>query len=144
MVTGRGPFISDTIAETLAHVMTREVDPAALPAGVPPSVRKLIARCLVKNPKQRLRDIGDARLFLDEHADPVSVAAPAARRTVWARLSLPAAIVLLVLAAGAFGLTYMARSRTEIPSAHLSIGLAAGGQRRPGRPLFAGGQTIAY
>jgi serine/threonine-protein kinase len=73
MLTGRGLFVSDSVPETLAHVMTREADLDALPAATPARIRSLIARCLRKDPKQRLRDIGDARLMLSDDAD---VAAP--------------------------------------------------------------------
>src|SRR5262245_2375592 len=62
MLTGRAAFAAETIPETLSHVLTREIDLATLPAGTPPRLRSVIARCLVKDPKSRLRDIGEARL----------------------------------------------------------------------------------
>jgi serine/threonine protein kinase len=59
MLSGRRPFEGQTMADLLAAVMTTEPDWAALPAGSP--VRTL-QRCLEKDPKRRLRDIGDADL----------------------------------------------------------------------------------
>jgi Tol biopolymer transport system component len=73
MLTGQQLFTADTIPETLAHVMTRATDLGGLPAATPPRVRGLIARCLEKDPKKRLRDIGEARLILDDPA-PLSEA----------------------------------------------------------------------
>jgi eukaryotic-like serine/threonine-protein kinase len=66
MLTGRRLFLADTIPETLADVMTRHVDLAALPGSTPRRVRDLLARCLEKDPKRRLRDIGEARIRLEE------------------------------------------------------------------------------
>src|SRR5262247_1191446 len=62
MLTGGNPFLVDTIPETLAHVMTRQIDLGTLPAATPRRVRDLLARCLDKDPKKRLRDIGEARI----------------------------------------------------------------------------------
>jgi len=61
MVTGRRGYEAEDISETLAAVLTREVDWAALPASTPRALKTLIKDCLVRDPKERLRDIGDAR-----------------------------------------------------------------------------------
>ena len=66
MLTGRRPFDGETISDTLAAVLAREVDWSALPATVPAKVRDLLQRCLEKDPKRRMRDIGDARIELEE------------------------------------------------------------------------------
>jgi hypothetical protein len=80
MLTGQRLFHGDSLPETLAHVIARDVDLASLPPDTPPHLRSLIARCLVKDPKLRLRDIGEARLALSGEASPASgpVAIPAA------------------------------------------------------------------
>ena len=64
MLTGRVLFQGETASEVMASVIMREPDLSALPANVPPSLRHVIGRCLVKDPKLRLRDIGEARLAL--------------------------------------------------------------------------------
>ena len=64
MLTGRTLFAADTVTETLARVIEREPDLTALPAATPPAVRTLLARCLERDPQQRLRDIGEARIAL--------------------------------------------------------------------------------
>ena len=66
MLTGRAAFPGDTITDIIASVVTREPDWTALPAHTPASIRRLLARCLEKDPKRRLRDIGDARLEMEE------------------------------------------------------------------------------
>ena len=65
-LTGRRAFSGETVSDTLAKILEREPDLAALPGSTPPRVRELLQRCLAKDPKLRLRDIGDARIALDE------------------------------------------------------------------------------
>jgi serine/threonine-protein kinase len=65
MLTGRAAFQRETVADTLAAVVQREIDWSALPTSVPAAVRQLLARCLEKDSKRRLRDIGDARVELE-------------------------------------------------------------------------------
>ncbi len=66
MLTGRRVFDSRDVSEVLAAVILKDPDLSSLPTDVPPAVRSLLARCLVKDPKDRLRDIGEARLALRE------------------------------------------------------------------------------
>jgi Tol biopolymer transport system component len=66
MLTGREAFGGDTTSDILASVIRAEPDWTRLPASVPPRVRELLRRCLQKNPKERLRDIGDARISIEE------------------------------------------------------------------------------
>ena len=66
MLTGRPLFAGETVSDTLAAVLRQEVDLAALPAGLPPTIRPLLARCLDRDPKRRLRDIGEARVAIEE------------------------------------------------------------------------------
>jgi Tol biopolymer transport system component len=65
MLTGRVTFPGDTVSDSIAKILEREPDWSALPAATPASVRRLLLRCLAKDPKQRLRDIGDVRLEID-------------------------------------------------------------------------------
>jgi serine/threonine protein kinase len=66
MLTGRSPFSRPTTAETLACVLSAPADERLLPLDTPASVRRLIRRCLVKDPKRRIRHMGDVRNELDE------------------------------------------------------------------------------
>src|SRR6188768_2525670 len=78
MLTGRRMFEGETISDTIAAILTRSPDFNALPANTPSSVRHLLARCLDRDPKQRLRDIGEARIMLDAKMAPPAPAEPAA------------------------------------------------------------------
>ena len=77
MVTGARPFAGDDMSETLARVIDREPDWAALPDNVPPVLNNFLRRCLQKNPKQRVHDIADVRLAM-EGAFETTVSAAAA------------------------------------------------------------------
>jgi serine/threonine protein kinase len=66
MLTGRRGYAADDVSETLAAVLTHEVDWTKLPASTPQRLTALLRDCLVRDPKQRLRDIGEARRILDQ------------------------------------------------------------------------------
>jgi eukaryotic-like serine/threonine-protein kinase len=103
MLTGRSPFPGQTIADTLAAVLEREVDWDAVPEDTPGPIRRLVERCLVKDPKQRLRDIGDARLEIEAAlARPAEVPARRSnRRAGWATWRW---LAVVIASAGATGL----------------------------------------
>ena len=88
MLTGCTPFQDETATDTVAAVLSREPDWAALPPGTPVRLQSLIARCLRKNPAQRLHDIADGRFQIEELvSDPhgaTITAAPGRRRLAWA------------------------------------------------------------
>ena len=77
MLTGRKAFAGATVADLFAAVIGREPDWDALPADTPRRLRDLLFRCLQKDPVRRLRDVGDARLELDDvFAEPADVPTP--------------------------------------------------------------------
>jgi serine/threonine protein kinase/Tol biopolymer transport system component len=109
MLTGRQCFTGETVSDTLAAVLRAEPDWEALPGETPLAVRDLLRRCLDKDPRSRLRDIGEARITLErvqngEIADPelpaVEAAAPAnkSRLSVLGYLPYAVAIVAMILA----------------------------------------------
>jgi serine/threonine protein kinase len=68
-LTGKPLFQGETVSDLIARILEREPDWSALPANTPQRVRDLLKKCLRKDPRERLRDIGDARLELqDTHA----------------------------------------------------------------------------
>jgi serine/threonine-protein kinase len=72
MLTGRRAFPGSSVSDTIAAIISREPDWDALPGSTPPVLRRLAARCLAKDPRRRIRDIGDVRLELDDMvASPV-------------------------------------------------------------------------
>jgi serine/threonine-protein kinase len=110
MVTGQRLFEGETISDTLAAVLRAEPDWKRLPLDEAPLLCRLIERCLVRDPQQRLRDIGEARILLQEGGSLSSImpfpapgaaadSAPAARasqRTGWfVALALAVAVVIL-------------------------------------------------
>jgi serine/threonine-protein kinase len=106
MLTGRRGYEAEDVSETLAAVLTREVDWTALPASTPVRLKALVRDCLVRDPKERLRDIGDARRelqrMIDGGLEPVAtphVAAPVVA-PLWARV-LPWGIAALAIVAAA-------------------------------------------
>jgi len=66
MLTGKQLFAGETISDTLAGILKTEPDYKELPEGLPHQVERVIRRCLTKNARQRLRDIGEARIRLEE------------------------------------------------------------------------------
>ena len=69
MLTGRVAFAGETASDTIAKILERDPDWAALPAATPARIRRLLRQCLAKDPKQRLRDIGDVRIEMDSADD---------------------------------------------------------------------------
>ena len=73
MLSGERPFKGDDVADTLAAVLRAEPEWSALPGNTPHAVRRLLRRCLQKDPKRRLQHMGDVRLELVEveEGDPL-------------------------------------------------------------------------
>ncbi len=103
MLTGRALFDGDTVSDTLASVLKEEPDFDTLPESTPPSIRRLLRRCLQKDPKHRLHDMADARLELAEPVEvgpqfeggpAAAVPNPALRLLPWAVAAVAAALAL--------------------------------------------------
>ncbi len=123
MLTGQRLFDGETVAHTLADVLRGPVDFSRLPADTPAAIRDLLRRCLTRDVKKRTRDIGDARIAIDEamtsaagNAIVAPVPATGARAPVASRsATLPWAV------AGALGVGLLATLglwapwRTEAP-----------------------------
>jgi serine/threonine protein kinase len=143
MLTGKRLFGGETVSDTLAWVLTKDLDLAALPADTPPPVRKLLHRCLQRDRKKRLRDIADARLELDEPAPPAQAPAQVRRsRLPWATATVALA------AAGALGIGLWRSSRpAATPPMHLSVDLGSDTRLYPFGPNLAlspDGALLAY
>jgi serine/threonine protein kinase/dipeptidyl aminopeptidase/acylaminoacyl peptidase len=63
-LTAKRAFAGETLSDVFASVLAQEPDWSKLPAATPPRVRELMQRCFAKDPRARLRDIGEARLLL--------------------------------------------------------------------------------
>ncbi len=118
MLSGRRAFDGGTTADVLAAVIGRDPDWSSLPPDTPAAVRRLLRRCLEKDPDRRLRDAGDASLELHTTPpDPESgIHEPANTRRPWARAVAGGGVLLAVgVAAGVF--VMRARSASESPAA---------------------------
>jgi eukaryotic-like serine/threonine-protein kinase len=108
MLTGKMAFRGESATDTLGAIIHVEPDWSQLPATTPVRVRVLLQRCSQKNARQRLRDIGDARISLDEvlSGAPEAAPGPVAAITVWQR-AIPWAIAgLLLLRTAALAFLY--------------------------------------
>jgi Tol biopolymer transport system component len=109
MLSGVSMFAADTVSDTLAGVLKSEVDFSKLPASTPPPLRRLLRRCLERNPKNRLHDIADARIVIDEilagdvdDSDPAPTARKQSSRLPWAIALAAVATTTVALLAGGF------------------------------------------
>ncbi len=125
MLTGRQLFVGETASDTLAGILKSEPDWSQLPDGLPFQVERVIRRCLAKEPRQRLRDIGEARVRLEDptaesgmFSGPVAaVAMSTSRPKNWIPWGLLAASVAVIawLVVGGIGNT------SSLPFMHVAI-----------------------
>jgi Tol biopolymer transport system component len=111
MLAGRRAFAGDSLTDTLAQVIEREPDWAAVPETTPEIVRRLVERCLRKDVRRRLRDIADARIEIDD-----AIAAPTRpadlpgasdrQRSGRSRRRAPVAWIAAIVLASAIGITW--------------------------------------
>jgi eukaryotic-like serine/threonine-protein kinase len=121
MLTGTRLFAADSVAETLGLIFSHEPDLTTLPAVTPARVRTLIARCLVKDPRQRMRDIGEARLALDAANDTSGAVQSSPMAALWRWVAGGVAPAVALVAAWA--LWGQPRAATTAPQVtHLEIG----------------------
>ncbi len=80
MLTGGRAFDGEEVSDVLAAVLRKEIDWSALPVDVPAPLNELLRRCLERDPRRRLRDIGEARVILENPRalEPVVASSPTA------------------------------------------------------------------
>jgi eukaryotic-like serine/threonine-protein kinase len=119
MLTGKQAFGGETVTDTLAAIMRAEPEWSLLPSATPVRVRVLLQRCLQKDPKQRLRDIGDARISLDEvlsgAPDPALAGTPQAAASFWRRALPWAVAAVFVLTTGSLAFIHF-REKPPAPA----------------------------
>ena len=145
MLTGRRAFEGDDVSTTLAAVLMKDPEWTSLPASTPPAVVTLIRRCLERDPRQRLRDIGEARLLLGNPqamsgqptGAPATTARPASSRAAWI------VAALAVIAAATFGtLWFTSRTKLATPRVEALIAPPPGFFISTGFALSPDGQRI--
>ncbi|MGK0301859.1 MAG: serine/threonine protein kinase [Planctomycetota bacterium] len=152
-LTGTRAFYGDSVSDLLAAILEHDPDWSRLPSSTPKRVRALLGRCLQRDPQRRLRDIGEARIELEDaigNPGGTAIGTGTARTPVGSHLKL-ALVAAVSVAAGAF-LPSLWSGETpgqRPPPARLQLDLAApdGTQISAfgGPPAFSSdGQHIAF
>jgi serine/threonine-protein kinase len=157
MLTGRAAFAADTLSDTMAAVMRGEPDWRALPGQLPATVQLLLRRCLHKNPRERLHDIADARLALDDAGEPAThpFSTPPNRSKSSTAVTLAAMYIAGLASALALWLVFgpfSGRAQNSTPVARLTMGILpadelGGPDGHPSRTSVAvspDGRTLAF
>ena len=159
MLTGRRPFAGDTVTDTLAAIIGAEPPWSELPASTPDGLRRLLRRSLEKDSRQRLRDMGEARIALQEIAadtagraspPPAPTAAPVhyARRSARLWQALPWAFAAVALAFVFLRPLVAPRASVDANVMSFDVSLPAGSalqlMERPGIDISRDGQAVAF
>jgi serine/threonine protein kinase len=126
MLTAQPAFAGHSVSDTVAAVLRDEPNWQVLPADTPRSVRRLLRRCVRRDPRRRLQHIGDARLELLEVEDEPNELAGSVAPPKWVRPVRVLFVAAAVLAA--FGAFFLLRSQQSVPALHparLSLELPA-------------------
>jgi serine/threonine-protein kinase len=149
MLTGQQPFGGETVSDSIAAILGRDLGFEQLPPNTPASIRRLLRRCLARDPRSRLHHIADARLDIEEALDPGRTDLTQHAPTTTRRSPLNIALVLgtvLLAAAGAYFLgiraatdrstparvtrfVITAPSGTQIVSGHREVAISSDGQQ---------------
>ena len=125
MLTGKMAFRGESVTDTLAAVIHTEPDVSKLPTVTPTRIRVLLQRCLQKDPKQRLRDIGDARIALEEvlsgAPDPVGVGTSQAITSKYGRVLPWGVAALLFVALASVALVRFRQKSAPAPPVRFEI-----------------------
>jgi Tol biopolymer transport system component/predicted Ser/Thr protein kinase len=144
MLTGKRAFPGDDATDTIVAVVSKEPDWSALPAAVPATIRKLLRRCLEKDPKQRIDSAAVARLEIDE----ARTSAPAAAAITMGRSRrvLPWAIAAALAVAVAWLAFTPSRPVTTAPLVRFGVPAPFGFTRPAGLSftLSPDGQALAF
>jgi serine/threonine-protein kinase len=133
LLTGKTLFTGETISYTLASVLKDQID-FGIPQA-PPPIRRLLVRCLTRDPKERLRDIGEARIAIREYlANPAAEAAPSPAELAAAKPAtprgvsywIPRALSAVVFAALAAALAWNFKPSPPLPIMRFSYTLGEG------------------
>ena len=146
MLTGRRAFDGATSADIVAAVIEGDPDWSAIPPATPPGIVRLLRRCLRRDASQRLRDMGDARLEIDEvETAPEAQVVPAPRRIA------AVAIIVILAVGGALALWSGFARQTPTPEstpARFTVSLPQdaplGGLDFPSVAIAPDGTRLAY
>ena len=121
LLTRKEAFRGETVSDTIAAVLEREPDWHVLPSATPAKIRDLLRRCLQKDLQRRLRDIGDARIEIEETLAAPTIAepsAPAKDTSVRGRRAASWGAAFVLLAGISIGFVSLSRRTAEPPVYH--------------------------
>jgi serine/threonine protein kinase len=155
MLTGCAAFEGETIGEILGGVFKSEPDWNRLPAGLARDLRRLLARCLQKDPKRRLQDIGDARIEIEDIERGVEISDPVQSRPgrvlhwLWPGITAAAALTAIGFAYLHFHGTAPSKAlpmrfSIVLPEGEQQPAENVGSQRRPENAISPDGRYIAF
>jgi serine/threonine-protein kinase len=153
MLCGERAFQGDNAPQVIARILEREPDFTKLPPGIPAVIERLLRRCLEKDRRRRLRDVGDARLELlevleHEPGDPAAtgyLAARASRRRTRRRGLLWLAAAGAIVSAASLAGWQASRPRPERASAPITrFAIAARPVLQAGVSISDDGTLLAY
>jgi eukaryotic-like serine/threonine-protein kinase len=145
MLTGRRAFGRETYSDIIAAILEHEPEWSALPADTPPGVRRLLERCLEKNPRRRIRDIGDVQIELEDIDRPSATRPSTQTSDERKRFGWP-----FVAAAGAAAILAVVTARTlwttvdRAPEFSRVTQLSRGAAFEFGAAISPDGKWIAY
>ena len=130
MLTGQPPFRGATPSDVLAAVLRGTPNWSALPPTTPPGIARLVRRCLERDPKARVHDMGDARLDVEDVEKELAgeggpgPATPLSSRRTWVPPVLIGLTTLVVLAVIAWGAYLAGTRRAPVPAAEVRLSLS--------------------
>jgi len=139
MLTGKRLFDGETVSHTLADVLRAPIDFDQVPNSAPVAVRTLLQRCLDRDVKRRLRDIGEARVQIENYlTNPRSASEPSATASAPSRLAIGAWIAagVLLAALGALAVVHFRETPTPVLTTRFQV-------LPPGRATSADYPTIS-
>lgn len=146
MLTGRQSFSGETLTDILASVVRAEPDWSLLSASTPEAIRRLLRRCLTKDPKQRLRDVGEARITIENFQSGKSEETlettirnkpPPLRKTLLWSAGIALAFIL-----GGFGMWLLRPVSSELPLRKMELQIPA--LDRSQHSISPNAKSIAY
>ena len=148
MLTGTRPFVGEDVSDMLAAVLRGEPAWEALPSDLAPTLRTYLCRCLEKDSKQRVRDIGDVRLAMDGAFESVGPQDIVSQANAWRRSRATAVALALSLITGVAVWSVVRPAETPRPVARFSLPLppdvSLTGRGRQVLALSSDGSRLVY
>ncbi len=151
MLAAQIPFRGETISDTLANILQTEPNWQALPENTPANIRSLLRRCLEKDPRRRLRDIGDAGIEISEtltdsgSTGALTTAAPEVPRPAGSqRMAMGIVLGILLGAMVATAIMWSRKQPTPMPLSSFPISLPQNQKLMPQIAVSPDGRRMVY